>query len=79
MFSIWGKLNIKELTDFSILLPKSLRMPYSLLELSVLKILDINFSTSCDAKNDTKKTSKKLKKEALCSFLKLLAGGPGGF
>ena len=34
-------LDLQELPDFSILLPQTLRRPYSLLESSVMKILDL--------------------------------------
>ena len=53
-------------------------MPYSVLELSALKILDLkNYSlTLRDAKNNIKKTLKKVIMETLFSFSKL---HPGGF
>ena len=52
-------------------------MPYSLFKQSVFKILDPKnyFSTQCDAKNNIKKTSKKVKMETLFSFLELRPGG----
>ena len=57
MVPVWGLLNLQKLPDFAILLPQTLRMPYSL-----LVILDFknNFSIICDAKNSIKKTSKKV-------------------
>ena len=68
---------LQELSDFTISLPQTQRMPHSLLALSVLKILDLqkNFSTLCDAKNNIKKTSKMVKTENLFRFLKLRSVG----
>ena len=65
--------DLQELPDFSVLLPQTLRMPYFLREYSLLKTLDLkkNISTSCDAKNNIQKTSKKVKMATLFSFLKL--------
>ena len=76
MLPTCGLVNLQELPDFSILQPQTLRIAYCLLEKSILKILDLQkyFSTSCDAKNNIKKTSKKVKMKTLFSYLTLRPG-----
>ena len=75
MFPSCGLVHLQELPDFSILQPQTLKIAYCLLEKSILKILDLQkyFSSSCDTKNNIKKTSKNVKMVTLFSFLKMIS------